>query len=264
MLKRAYADTPHGQIHYYHGGPREKAPIIFIHQNVSGAKSYERTLLRLIDRYHCIALDLPGFGGSFEPPEFNSISVLTEYTLAFIDTMGFDSFHTFGNHTGAGMAAELAAMHPERVLSCTMIGALLLSEAQAAPYREQFSGSAGPDHEAKYLQVTWDYIYGLGGNRDLDNMNGEFHAALRAWKVRGMIYRCVWDYRFDLFIKDIQCPTLLMCAPDDVLYRGHQNTAAAMPHAKAIDVAGTNFEPYFDPDGVSRGLSEFLTENDFT
>ena len=262
MIKKAYADTPSGQIHYYYGGPAGLAPIIFIHQNVSGAKSFVRTLVKLVGTHRCIALDLPGFGGSFDPPPFDSIARLREYTMEFIDTLGIDEFHVFGNHTGAAMSAEIASLYPERVLSCTMIGATLLSEEEAKPYREEFSGSVGPSHDAAYLKITWDYIYKLGGDRDLDNMNDEFSGALRAWKARGMIYQCVWDYRFDLFIRDINCPSLLMCAPDDVLYPAHKNAAAAMPQAKVIDVQGTNFEPYLDPDGVSEGFKSFLAEND--
>ena len=233
----------------------------FLHQNASGAKGYLPTLQKLIRHHRCVAVDLPGFGGSFDPPEFDSISALTQYTFDFIDALSIEQFHVFGNHTGAGMAAEMASLWPERVLSCIMVGALLLTEEQAAPYREEFSGSVGPSHDADYLKITWDYIYNLGGNLNLENMNDEFSGALRAWKVRGMIYKCVWDYRFDLFIKDVKCPALLMCAPDDVLYLGHQNTANAMPNAKAIDIKGTNFEPYFDPEGVSQGVIQFLEEN---
>lgn len=264
MIKKAYCDTPSGQMHYYYGGPAGKPPIVFLHQNVSGGKGYLPTLEKLTAEHHCIAPDLPGFGGSFDPPEFDSISSLTEYTLDFIDALGIDKFHTFGNHTGAGMAAEMAGLRPDRVLSCIMVGALLLTEEQAAPYRDEFSGSSGPSHDAEYLKITWDYIYNLGGKLDLDNMNDELSGALRAWKVRGMIYKCVWDYRFDLFIKDVKCPTLLMCAPDDALYLGHKNTADAMPQAKVVDLKGTNFEPYFDPDGVSRGVIDFLKENNLS
>ncbi len=260
MIKKAYADTPSGQIHYYYGGPPDRTPIVFMHQNVSGAKTYLPTLEKLADTHHCVALDLPGFGGSFDPPEFDSISRLREYTMEFVDAMGIGEFHTFGNHTGAAMAAEVASLYPDRVKSCMMMGATLMTEEQAVPFREEFSGSVGPSHDAAYLRATWDYIYNLGGNLDLDNMNDEFCAALRAWKVRGMIYRCVWDYRFDLFIQEIKCPTLLVCAPDDVLYIGHKNAAAALPNAKAVDVKGTNFEPYFDPDGVSNAIKDFLDE----
>lgn len=261
MIRKAYADTPDGQIHYYYGGPQDQPPILFLHQNVSGAKMYLPTLEKLVDRHRCIALDLPGFGNSFDPPPIDSISRLQEYTMAFIDALGIDQFHVYGNHTGAAMAAEMASLYPGRVLSCMMMGATLLSEEEAVPFRKTFSGSAGPSHDAAYLQITWDYIYNLGGKRDLDNMNDELSGALRAWRVRGDIYRCVWDYRFDVFIEGIRCPVLLICAPDDVLYIGHRNTAAALPQAKVVDVSGSNFEPYFDPDGVSRGIAEFLAEN---
>ena len=136
MIKKDYCDTPNGQMHYYYGGPKEKPPIVFLHQNVSGAKGYLPTLQKLIRHHRCVAVDLPGFGGSFDPPEFDSISALTQYTFDFIDALGIEQFHVFGNHTGAGMAAEMAGLWPERVLSCIMVGALLLTEEQAAPYRE--------------------------------------------------------------------------------------------------------------------------------
>ena len=142
-MQKKYIDTPNGVIHYYQGGPEHKAPIIFLHQNVSGAKMYEKTILASCDEFHCIAPDLPGFGGSFEPPEIKSISELTAYIHDFIKALGCDQYHTFGNHTGAGMAAELAAKYPNEVLSCTMIGALLLSPEEAIPFREEFSGSIG-------------------------------------------------------------------------------------------------------------------------
>ena len=117
MIKKAYADTPSGQMHYYYGGPQEKPPILFLHQNVSSAKAFEPTLQMLVDQYHCIALDLPGFGGSFDPPSFDSISALTGYTMDFIDALGFEKFHLCGSHTGAGMSAEISSLHPDRDLS---------------------------------------------------------------------------------------------------------------------------------------------------
>lgn len=52
------------------------------------------------------------------------------------------------------MAAELANMQPARVRSVMMLGPLLLTPEQAAPYRKQFSSSAAPDADAKYLSET--------------------------------------------------------------------------------------------------------------
>ena len=63
MIEGAYVTTPSGQMHYYKGGSQDKPPILFIHQNVSGARGHLPTVEKLMDRYYCIAVDLPGFGG---------------------------------------------------------------------------------------------------------------------------------------------------------------------------------------------------------
>ena len=258
MIKKAYVDTPPGQIHYYECGPREKEPIIFLHQNVSGGIMYLKSFEILQSNYHCIAFDFPGFGMSFDPPEFSSISDVTQYIMVAIDALEIDTFHVLGNHTGAAMAAEIASLYPERVRTCMMVGPTLLKPEEVDPFREQFSGSAGPDHAAEYLKVTWDYIYNLGGNLDIENMNQEFWSSLRAWEARGWVYQCVWDYRFDLFMEKVSCPILLMAATDDVLHCGFKNTAEAYPSAKAVELRGANFEPALDPEGFSKAVDEFL------
>lgn len=258
MIRKAYVDTPSGQIHYRYGGPPDRPPIVFLHQNTSSSKMYERTLARLESSHRVIAYDLPGFGESYDPPPFSSISELTDRIMEAIDAMGIGEFHAFGNHTGAGMAAEMGARYPARVKSVMMIGPLRLTDEEKKWYREHFSGSAEPDVAGDYLGVTWKYLGELGAPQDLEVYNDEMWLALRAWRVRGMVYRCVWDYPFDDFIAALRCPVLLMAAPDDVLYLGYQRTCEAMPEAMAVELKGANFEPNLDPDGVAAAVREFL------
>lgn len=258
MIKKAYIDTPGGQMHYRYGGPADQIPIIFLHQNTSSSKSFERTLALLEDRHRVIAYDLPGFGESYDPPPFTSISELTDWTMEAVDAMGIRSFHAFGNHTGAGMAAEMGSRYPERVKSVMMIGPLRLTAEEKQWYRENFSGSAAPDVAGTYLTETWKYLGDLGAPQDMHVYNDEMWLALRAWRVRGMVYRCVWDYPFDDFIAKLSCPVLLMAAPDDVLYLGYQRTKEVMPDAMAIELKGANFEPNLDPEGVNAAIRRFL------
>ncbi len=261
MIKKAYLDTPSGQIHYRYGAPSDQVPIVMLHQNTSSSKMFERTMMRLEDSHRVIAYDLPGFGESYEPPPFTSISVLTDAIMEAIDAMGIGEFHAFGNHTGAGMAAEMGARYPERVKSVMMIGPLRLTDEEKQWYRENFSGSAEPDVAGDYLGVTWKYLGDLGADRDLALYNDEMWLALRAWRVRGMVYRCVWDYPFDEFIERLRCPVLLMAAPDDVLYLGYQRTREAMPEAMAVELAGANFEPNLDPEGVNAAVCAFFARH---
>ena len=87
-------------------------------------------------------------------------------------------------------------------------------------------------------------------------MNDEFYGALRAWKIRGMIYKCVWDYTFQEFLDNLKCPVMLMCATDDVLFQDIK-TQQISKHAKVVDLIGANFEPYFDAKNIAKSMKEF-------
>ena len=258
MIKKAYVDTPSGQIHYRHGGSQGGTPIIFLHQNTSSSRMFQRTLELLADRHRVVAFDLPGFGESYDPPPFNSISKLTEAVMEAIDAVGVNRFHVCGQHTGAGMAAEMGARFPDRVCSVMMIGPLLLTEEEKAWYRKTFSGSATPDKEGTYLMETWHYLENIGATAAIDLHHDEMWQALRAWRARGMVYRCVWDYPFEEFYMKLTCPMLVMAAPDDVLYQGYLRSKAARPDAVAVELKGSNFEPHLDPVGTSTAIRGFL------
>ena len=259
-IKKAYVETSAGQVHYRYGGPSGLSPIIFLHQNTSSSKMFLRTMEKLCDRRNVIAFDLPGFGETYDPPAFESISQLTMPIIEAIACLEIDRFHLCGQHTGAGMAAEIGVLLPKRVLSVMMIGPLLLTEEEKQWYRENFKGSAKPDKNAAYLKETWDYLETNGAGIDLEMFHDEFWQALRSWRARGMVYGCVWDYPFEDFYARLECPILLMSAPDDVLYQGYLRAKKARPEASAVELLGSNFEPYLDPDGTSAAINDFLDE----
>lgn len=154
----------------------------------------------------------------------------------------------------------MAARQPERIKSVVLIGPFLLTEEEKATYRESFAGSAAPDLDAKYLKATWDYLADLGATATIELMAREFQEALRAWRVRGWIYQCVWDFDFRLWYGRIGCPSLLMSAEDDVLYPGFQRAAAEHPEADTAIVKGANFEPILDAPGVAAAIRGFLAK----
>lgn len=261
MIRKAYVDTPSGQVHYRATGPIEAPPIVFLHQNTSSGWMFEYTMEVLADEFRCIALDLPGFGGSYEPTAFTSIQFLTEAVLESIESLGLGSFHVCGQHTGAGIGAEIGTRLPGRVLSVMMIGPLLLLEEEKRWYRENFKGSARPDADGKYLHDTWSYLRDNGAGIDLDMLHDEMWQTLRSWRARGMVYGCVWDFPFEEFFARLTCPILLMAAPDDVLYPGYQRAKAARPDCVAVELSGSNFEPYLDPRGTAYAIRNFIRGN---
>jgi pimeloyl-ACP methyl ester carboxylesterase len=258
MIRKAYVDTPSGQIHYRIAGQQRAHPILFLHQNTSSSSMFEPTMRVLSDRFQCIAIDLPGFGGSYEPKEFQSASELTDMVIEAADCLGMRSFHICGQHTGAGIAAEMGVRLPDRVESVMMIGPLLLREDEKRWYRDNFKGSAQPDASGEYLRETWSYLGEGGAAVDLAMHHEEMWQALRSWRARGMVYGCIWDFPFERFFMDLTCPILLMAAPDDVLYKGFQRSREARPDCAAVELTGSNFEPYLDPEGTAGAIRAFL------
>lgn len=258
-MKKAYTDIREGQMHYRYGGLKNIEPIVFLHQNTSSSSMFQNVLVRLEKTHRVIAFDLPGFGGSYDPVEqFTDISYLTDSTMEAIDSLDIKDFHVCGQHTGASMAAEMAARFPERVKSVIMIGPLQLTQEERDLYREEFKGSAAPDLEANYLTKTWEYLSMNGATATVELIHREMWEALRSWEARGWVYGCVWDHDFEGYFSRVKCPTLLMAAKDDVLYPGFERAQAARPEADAVVVKGSNFEAELDPDGVTNAIRAFL------
>ena len=72
-IRRAYADTPYGQLHYRHAGEGE--PLLLIHQTATSSYAYEPVMAYLASSCRVIAVDTPGYGMSDYPTN-------REYTAA--------------------------------------------------------------------------------------------------------------------------------------------------------------------------------------
>jgi haloalkane dehalogenase len=262
-IKKAYVDTPHGQVHYRCAGTGSGPPIVFMHQNVSSSSMFQRTLEALEEDYRLVAIDAPGFGGSYDPAHFRDLSEMTALMTEAIDCLGIGEFHACGQHTGAAFAVEMAVRSPQRTKTVTLIGPLLLTDEERRWYREHFKGSAAPDADGQYLSETWEYLKVNGAGANLDNQHEEMWQALRAWRARAWTYDCVWDFDFETYFKQVSCPMLLMAAQDDVLYPGFKRAAAARPDADTAVLKGGNFEPNLDADGTSAAIRGFLTKHGY-
>lgn len=262
-IKKAYVDTPHGQVHYRYGDAGAGVPIVFMHQNVGSSSMFQRTLDALDGFYRVIALDTPGFGGSYDPPHFTDLSEMTTLMLEAIDSMGIAEFHACGQHTGAAFAVEMAVRSPQRTKTVMLIGPLLLTDEERRWYRGHFKGSAAPDVDGRYLAETWEYLRVNGAGASLENHHEEMWQALRAWRARAWTYDCVWDFDFETYFRKVSCPMLLLAAQDDVLYPGFERASAARPQADAAVLTGGNFEPNLDPVGTSAAIRRFLTKHGY-
>lgn len=259
-IRKGYVDTSGGQIHY-RLADSDGAPVAFFHQTASSGQMWLKTMERLEGRWRMFAFDTPGFGGSFDPdPESRPpMTQYVEWLAEAVRGVGLDRCHLVGHHTGACIAVEMAARHPELARSLTLIGPVPLTDAERIEFSKHFGLPFQPNVSGSYLLENWEYLRNLGAHRDPMLIHREMADQLRAWWGRVQSYGAVWTQDFPAFYRQVACPILIGAAPDDVL-RAYLDRAREMrPDAEVLEIDGANFEPDLDPDRFAEGLAAFLT-----
>ncbi len=119
-VRRAYAETGLGQIHYAEAG--EGPPLILLSETPRSHRHFNQVMPLLSRHFRTIAMDTPGFGASHPLPDPVSIPMLAACVVAFLDALGLERAHVFGVNTGNKIAAALAAEHPGRVGDVVLAG----------------------------------------------------------------------------------------------------------------------------------------------
>lgn len=141
QTRKAYADAPHGQIHYrhLHAPASTHLPVVYLHKSASSSQMFEALMLSLGDTFSGYALDNPGFGHSYEPICTPDIGYYVDALLAALDDIGLPRFHLVGHHTGTCLAVEMATRYPARVHTVTMMGPAILTAQEREAFRARYS-----------------------------------------------------------------------------------------------------------------------------
>ncbi|MBM4424707.1 MAG: alpha/beta hydrolase [Chloroflexi bacterium] len=84
--------------------------VLMVHGWASSSRMWQCLMNDLADRYHCLALDLPGFGDSDKPDDaWYSIPRFVELTKKFADSLGLHRPGVIGHSMGGMIALALAA-----------------------------------------------------------------------------------------------------------------------------------------------------------
>jgi pimeloyl-ACP methyl ester carboxylesterase len=79
--------------------------------------AFEPTWLRLAERTHLVAVDLPGFGHSQRSDELLTPRTMGEFIVRLADAFGLEQPHVVGPDIGTGASLFAAAAHPGRLRS---------------------------------------------------------------------------------------------------------------------------------------------------
>ena len=115
------------------GAPWEKPEtMLLIHGNIESGVVWYGWVPRLGSEYRLLRPDLPGFGHSTLPANFEwKLPHMAAVLAEFLDKTGVDSAHVVGAKTGGPIALQFAAAYPQRTRT------LVLATAPISPPSSQ-------------------------------------------------------------------------------------------------------------------------------
>lgn len=140
-------------LHATEHGPAAAPPLVFLHGFLGAAEDWRAVTDALADRFRCLALDLPGHGGSVGlPAAAYTWEGALDAIAATLDAHGVARGRLVGYSMGGRLALGFALRHPRRAARLVVVGASpgLRSEAARAERRDL------DEERARALEVSLD------------------------------------------------------------------------------------------------------------
>ena len=124
-----FADVNGIRLHYEREGTG--IPVVLVTGLIGCTSFWAKTVPMLTDSFDVITLDNRGSGTTEYEGEF-TMSDLADDIAALINRLGLGSAHVLGWSMGSHIALNLAAKHPDRVRSLTLVSSYLKRPARSA------------------------------------------------------------------------------------------------------------------------------------
>ncbi len=200
--------------HELHGDPAAP-PVLLLGSLGSNLHMWDPQIHALAARHRVIAVDHRGHGDSPAPAGPYTMADLGGDIVALLDALGLDAVHFVGLSLGGAVGQWLAAHHPQRVHTLTV----LCTAAQFAPARPWLDRAAAV--RADGVASIADAVVGRWFTPELAQRDPELvtrHAAMVSGTTDEGYAACCealadWDGRADL--ARIVAPTLVIAAEQD-------------------------------------------------
>lgn len=131
----------------------EKQVLVFLHYFGGSAKSWAEVTNLVSENYHCIALNLPGFGGN-EKLKNISIESMANYVIDFIEGLHLKNIVLIGHSMGGKIAMQVAVNDvSKKAISRLILLAPSPPTFEAMPENEQLRMLKHPDREQSVTTV---------------------------------------------------------------------------------------------------------------
>jgi pimeloyl-ACP methyl ester carboxylesterase len=225
-IRKSYVEGTWGQVHVRMAG--EGMPLLLLHQSPVSSIQFEAALPLLAKAgVKAIAIDTPGFGESAPPPAPTSIQAYADNVVAVMASLGLARAHVLGHHTGAAIAASLAARHNSKVDKLILNGVPLFTPEQRAFFATFKFGPLVPQPDGSHLVAVWNSrLKATPGWSDINAMHRYVAESLTIPERNHWGFLAAFDYDIEPDLKAISRPTLIFTNSGEDLYESSKRAAA--------------------------------------
>lgn len=192
------------------------SPVLFLHGG-GGVSEWPAWLDPFAERYRVVVPQHPGFGESTGLEHLDDFVDLALFYLDFIDALGLERPDVIGHSFGGNVAAELAALGPDRVGKLVLVGALGLWSDEE-PVADFFAMTRGELERAAWHDVEGAHARGLLPEPKDENEREMLRLAEA--QAMGAMGKFIWpipDKGLKKRIHRIKAPTLIVWGASDRL-----------------------------------------------
>jgi pimeloyl-ACP methyl ester carboxylesterase len=236
--------------------PSDAPPVLVLHGWGASIDAVGSIVDGLADRLEVVALDLPGFGESAEPPEAWDVGAYARFVLGACDELGLERFSLVGHSFGARIGIVLAATEPDRIARTLLTGAAGLKPRRKPSYYAKVA-------VAKVGRVI-GAVGGAPGRRLQARMRRRVASSdwLEASSAMRGTFRLVIAEDLSLHLPHIRASTLLVWGErdkDTPLWMGRR-MEAAIPDAGLVVLDGGHYAYAERAAEFNRIAAHFLSE----
>ncbi|MCY4639502.1 MAG: alpha/beta fold hydrolase [Chloroflexi bacterium] len=245
-VKRGFVHSPDGNIDYREAG--EGPAILMIHGTPESSAKMSRSFPYLRDEFRCVAMSTMGYGDSDRPPEpYTSTEQFAQAAIWVLDGLGIEKAAVFGTHTGAVIAACVAAEWPDRVSAAILEEPFNWNTPARLQAMKSVHTGEGESADGSHLADIWRDVHAAreGATRTAHEMRqsvideikanqGEQPAVYEGMGWHGAAPWAICHYDAWSAAERIQAPTLVIHGTQSNLGRSHERFLTTLRHARGI------------------------------
>jgi pimeloyl-ACP methyl ester carboxylesterase len=254
---RHFFNTPLGDVHYVDMGTSDGPPVVLLHQTPRSVDEFAEVIPILAAENRVLAVDNPGYGCSDIPPRQPTVEEYADTIVALLDHLDIQKAHLVGHHTGAILAVDIAARHPDRVAKLALSGPHYMDEEMREMlHKISVQWTVQPD--GSHIMEKWEKFSGWVDDPMV--VHRVVTDLLRAGETSEYGHFACADYRMEDTLPLVKAPALLIVGDNDPFASHPKNAVFAdtIPETETVVLEGGIFLPTESPEPFAEAVLEYL------